>query len=420
MEVNNMRSVILDVGSMYTKAGFSGEIAPRKVFRSCVGTPRHPGACMKFFDPHLSNYVAGNEAFSNRGLLNLCWPVRYGDIKDFEHYEYLLYDTFYRSLEVVPDATSLLMLQPPTQTHKDRERVAEIVFETFNIPLLGLLNTATATVYSTGQTTGIAVDSGAGKTFIGAVCDGYPLAHPQRFSPVAGDVLTRELFDALRRKGYPLSTEKDWAMVETAKETLCRVSTPPSSDGPPRGDLKGTQRGGGGPQGPPCDTAPEARLRLPDNEHVFLFEQALLLGERLFDTALVSQLPGEAEVGINPMGDPTGYAVSNPVCARPFSGWADVVQDVLAAAPEAYRDGLARNVVLGGGTTMMRDVEVRLQNELTQRATSAVKVIASNERAQAAWLGGSVWACSPSFPSLCLSKANYFEGESNVVHHYAC
>ncbi|CCW65653.1 unnamed protein product [Phytomonas sp. EM1] len=400
-----MRSVILDVGSLYTKAGFSGEIAARQVLRSCVGTPRHPGACMKFFDPHTADYVAGNEAFSDRGLLNLRWPVRYGHIMDFESYEYLLYHTLYRSLEVVPDATPLLLIQPTTQSHKDRERVAEVLFETFNIPLLGMLNASTATVYSTGRTTGIAVDSGAGKTLISAVCDSYPLSHTQRFSPIAGDVLTRELFNGLRQKGYPLSTEKDWAIVETVKETLCRVSRNPTEDR----------------QGVNKHVDATVRFTLPDNEHIFLFEHEVSLGEKLFDAKLVRQMPSEEEVGMNRYGDPTGYSVTNPACATPFTGWADVIEEVIAAAPGVYQEELRSNIVLGGGTTMLRDVDIRLQRELAQRgASSVVKIIAFRERAQAAWLGGSVWACSPSYPSLCLSKANYFEGGSSTVHHYAC
>lgn len=422
-----MRSAVLDVGTGFTKAGFSGEEAPREVFRSCTGVPRHAGVRATLYG-HPSDIVAGDEAFADRGLLELLWPVQKGRVADYAQLERLLYYTLYGRLRLVPDVTPLLMLEPADQTRESREKTAEILFESFNVPLAGTLNTATATVYSTGRTTGLVVDSGAGKTMISAVCDGYTLAHTARPSMIAGNCLTDDLFSFLRSRGYPLSVPTDWELVNEVKETLCHVSTTGAE-----ADAGECKVGDQTETLYPGETDGGAYYQLPDGERIFLLEAETQLAERLFKPSVT--LPGAEEAAAyEAPATPTGYSSSNPSMASARkgqgSGWADTICDVIAACPSpATRAALYSSVVLGGGTTMLRDVERRLQRELTSRTRSSsetggddnvvAKVVAFPNRAQAAWIGGSVWSCSAAFPALCLSKADYYEGGAGSVHKYA-
>eukprot|EP00796_Vickermania_ingenoplastis_P008215 gene8215-5740_t len=403
-----VQSVVIDVGSSFTKAGYAAEEAPRDVFHSWVGTPKHPNTRATLFR-HPTDIVAGEDAYRDAGLLNTVQPVVKGHVVDFDALECLLFDTIYRRLHILPDNSPFLLLEPADQTRADREKLVEIMFESFNAPMLGLLNNSTATVYSTGRTTGVAVDSGAGKTMVNAVTEGYALEGAMRSSYIAGDVLTDELFHCLRRRGYPLSTQRDWRIVEHVKETICRAAIDLDED---RRILR--------------DKGPEVSYSLPDNERIFLFEDLFMIPERLLDPHAMNRESG-SEVDVNQWRpkSPTQYSLTNPSCEWTLKGWADTIEEVIALSPELIRDTLYENIVLGGGTSMMRDLEKRLQREMVMKTANVknimgeprlVKCVAFEERAVAAWLGASIWGASPTYLQTTLKKSDYHEKGPSSIH----
>ena len=73
-------ALVVDNGSGRIMAGFSGSNAPRAVFPSIVGRPRHPGVMGEDF------YV-GDEAQSKRGILNLKCPIHQGIVLNWDDME---------------------------------------------------------------------------------------------------------------------------------------------------------------------------------------------------------------------------------------------------------------------------------------------------------------------------------------------
>lgn len=410
---------VIDVGTSVTKAGFSGEESPRCLFHTCVGTPKHQKTRATLL-LHPTEIPTGEEAYQASGLMSTAKPVVKGQIEDFDALEQLLFDTFYRRLCILPDSSPVLMLEAPDKSPKASEKTAEILFENFNVPMAGFLNTSSATVYSTGRTTGVAVDSGAGKTWINVVKEGFPVAGTLRTSYIAGDVLTDELFHSLRERGYPLSTEKDWRTVENVKETICRAAM----------NLPAEQQA-------MREEGPRVSFELPDNERIFVFEELFMIPERLFDPSTMSKRHWRSVDGGEPQLDlnqwrptsPTGMSEVNPRCKSSLKGWAETIDEVISYSPELIRDTLYENVVLGGGTSMLADLEKRLQrllvaNNATRKNVMGeprlVKCVAFEERAVAGWLGGSIWSASPSFLYSTLSKTDYDEIGPNSVHTYRC
>merc|ERR1711962_1651534 len=98
------------------KAGFAGDDAPRAVFPSIVGRPRHQGVMVGMGQKDA--YVC-DEAQSKRGILTLKYPVEHGIITNWD----------------------------------DREKICQIMFETFNMPAMYVAIQAVLSLYASGRTT---------------------------------------------------------------------------------------------------------------------------------------------------------------------------------------------------------------------------------------------------------------------------
>lgn len=79
---------------------------------------------------------------------------------------------------------------------------------------------------------------------------------------------------------------------------------------------------------------------------------------------------------------------------------------------------LFSNVILSGGTTMLDGLQERLHKDLNESCEEAVavKVVAPPERRYSVWMGGAALASMSSFQDNWISKAEYEESGSSIVH----
>jgi len=210
-------SIIIDNGSNTCKAGISGDESPKCIFSSIINHRR------------LSNkkdFFIGNELQSARDIFTLKNPIVRGIVTNWDEMEKIWNHIFHSELKVVPEEHQVLLTEAPLNPKVNREKMAEVMFETFNVPAMFVAIPAVLSLYGSGRTTGLVFDSGHGVTHVVPVYDGYHIHNSIIRSNFAGQDLNGYLMKLLKKK-LPES------VVQNIKEDLCFVEQDKASSTTP-------------------------------------------------------------------------------------------------------------------------------------------------------------------------------------------
>jgi centractin len=112
----------------------------------------------------------------------------------------------------------------------NRDTAAQILFETFNVPALYTSVQAVLSLYASGRTTGIVLDSGDGVSHAVPVYDGFAIPNSVRRIDVAGRDVTEYLQTQLRKAGYIFHTSAEKEIVRQIKEKTSYVALDPAKE----------------------------------------------------------------------------------------------------------------------------------------------------------------------------------------------
>jgi len=116
------------------------------------------------------------------------------------------------------------LTEAPMNPKKNREKMAQIFFETFGVPGFYVSVQAVLSLYSSGKTTGLVLDSGDGVTHSVPIFEGYSLPHAIQRINLAGRDLTEYFIKLLHELGHNMSSSAEKEIARDMKEKLCYVA----------------------------------------------------------------------------------------------------------------------------------------------------------------------------------------------------
>ncbi|XP_038071385.1 actin, muscle-like [Patiria miniata] len=376
MAEGGVRAVVIQSGSFSCKAGFAGEDFPSAVFPCVVGKPRFKGITPGV--GHKASFV-GHEALKRRSVLSLKSPIERGLVRDWDGLEKVWHHTFDNELRVPSEDHPVLLTEVPLSSNESREKMAQIMFETFNVPAFYLANQAKLSMCSSGRLTGMVVHVGHGVSYAVPVSEGFALKHATLRQDLAGQDLTEYLSDMLFARGLISKSAADSELAREIKEQMCRLAL---NFQPEMARLA-------------SDPSLAKDYRLPDSKVITVSKEQLQCPEALLRPLVM---------GIN------------------APGLCQLAVDSIEKCESSLREDMYANIVLSGGSSLFPGLADRLKLEverhLEQSTTGApeVNIVAPPDRRYSSWMGGAILPTLPTFRHIWVSRQEYQESGPGIVH----
>lgn len=378
--------IVIDNGSGSVKAGFAGDDTPKVVELLLVGRNKYMRIMAGGSDPESGHYI-GENAQEKRGLLSLSHPVSHGIVTNWEDMDLVWSHCYSMGLRSLPQDHPLLITEAPLNPRLNRAKMAQLLFEQYNIPCLYVLVQAVLALYASGRTTGVVLDVGDGVSHVVPVYEGFSLPQSIRRLDIAGRDITEQLQYNLRRiQGLSLSSSSEMEIVRLMKEKFCFVSLDVAKD-------ERAYRTYGDSQ----SSSLYGTYRLPDGHQVTLGPERFRLSEILFQPHLIGDENGGIHMQVN---------------------------TAISKVDLDLRPALYQNLVLLGGSTLLRGFGDRLLLELKQLQEGSyatrmkIKIYAPPERKFSTWIGGSILAGLLTFSRMWVTLEEYRENPD--LMHLRC
>jgi len=369
MNNTNNAAIVMDNGTGLVKSGMAGDDAPRCVFPSIVGRPKNESIMLGM--GHKNAYV-GDEAQAKRGVLVLKYPIEQGIVTCWEDLEMIWHHSFYNELRITPEQQPILLTEAPLNPRQNREKMIGIMFEKFGIPATFVAIQAILSLYASGRTTGIVMDSGDGVSHTVPIFEGYSLPHAVHRLNLAGRNLTSWMAKLLTEAGHSFTTSAEMEIVRDIKESLCRVAVDYDKE-----LIESTKN--------------SENYELPDGLIVKINSEKFRCPEALFKPSLI---------GIE--GD----------------GISDMTVSSIKGCDIDIRKDLNSNIILSGGTSLFEDLDTRMAKDIKSLTPSSIqtRIIAPPERKYSVWIGGSILSSLSTFNNMWITSEEYEEYGSSIIN----
>lgn len=408
---NRLPACVIDPGTGYCKLGFAGNTEPQYIIPSAIAiresakvgdqASRRLGKGVEDLD-----FFIGDEAIDKPNYA--CkYPIRHGIVEDWDLMERFLEQSIFKYLRAEPEDHYFLLTEPPLNTPENREYLAEIMFESFNVPglyiavqaVLALAASWTSRQQAERSLTGVVVDSGDGVTHVIPVAEGYVIGSCIKHIPIAGRDITYFIQQLLREREPSIPPEQSLETAKAIKERWGYICP---------------------------DIAKEfTKYDTDPSKWIKKFDGVNSITKQKFSVDVAYERFLGPEIFFHP-------EFSNPDFTTPIS---ETVDNVIQNCPIDVRRPLYKNIVLSGGSTMFRDFGRKLKRDVQRIVDNRLKlseqlsggklkpkpietqVITHHMQRYAVWFGGSMLASTPEFYTASHTKSDYDEIGPSICRH---
>ena len=370
------RCVVIDNGSKYIKACITykedekfsclADLHNMNIFKSLVAYPKYkanPGAKQ-------DECFIGDDAFHKGAIAKFNYPIKQGTVSNWDEVEKIWDYTFINKLRVDTCESKILISEPILNAKEEREKSAQIMFETFNVPSLYIANQGVLSLYSTGRVIGVDLESGDGVTQIVPIYEGFYISHAVQRIDIGGKDLTDFMMRLLTEKGRRFSSSSEIEITENIKEKCCYL---PSIENENK-------------------SIETYIYELPDGTNINIRDERVKCPLALFNPKLLN---------------------------KEGLGIADACYHCVQKCDIDLRKELYYSVILTGGNTLFPGLRERFEEELKKLVPESLrfdlKISAPEERKYSALIGGAILSLNLKQPDW-ISKEEYEEYGATVVH----
>ena len=361
--------IIIDFGSNSIKCGFNYDLYPRFIIPNAIGKIKN-----KAFSPikNYNDYYCGYDALYNSSSIDLSYPRIENNgkistdeegIKDLESLFSYIFDEKIKTHEYTYD---IFIVDSINTSTKEREAIAHILFDKFNIYHLHFEPQSIMTLYSTSKTSGLVVESGEISTEIVPIIEGYIISQGICNFPIAGHELTKR-FENVYKDIFDINcVNNHYWMAQKIKEEYSQI-LPSHKDFQELMSKKDIDK---------------KEYILPDGNIVELGNEIYEIPEAIFNPNIF-----EIETKNLP----------------------EIILDSISKCDISTRKELYNNIILGGGNTFIKGFESRLKSEIEEIKKRNCGIVSLKERNYSAWIGASGISSMSNFNNKWVSRNEYFE-----------
>ncbi|KAK6170054.1 hypothetical protein SNE40_018540 [Patella caerulea] len=361
-------ALIIDHGSGTSKVGFAGDDEPRMVIPTVTASPKSQVSLNQ------KDCYVGDDVPGTRDMVYIRYPIEHGIITRWDEMERVWHHIFHNVLCINPEERPVLLTEPSFNPKMNREKMTQIMFETFNTPALCVSIQSVLSLYASGRTAGVVCDSGHGISNILPVYEGHGLISKGRKFDIAGGELTDYLRRVLNGRGYNFRAIPEIDIVRGIKEKLCYVAADY------RKDLDESASN---------SSSFEEFYELPGGEIVTVGKERFMCPEVLFQPSIDE---------------------------REMVGLHEQLCSAIDSLDSDYRSEMYNNIVLSGGSTLFPGFTDRMLKEVKDLAPTLANINISPGQKHSAWIGGSMLARLSTFLPRCIIKDEYDEYGPSIVH----
>lgn len=368
---DELSTIVIDNGSGSIKAGIAGNEHPSTVFPTVIGHS-------KFLDPKKvsrNNQVIGDEAIARVASLKLECPINHGIVTNWDDMETIWDFLFKNELRVDPSEYSILISETGLSPKVNREKIMQVMFETFNAKSFYINDQSLFSSYSSGRTTCIVLQVGESISIVNPIYEGKIEQQGYRKVNYAGRDVNEYLIRILTESGHFFSTSEEKEMARDIKEKYGYVALDYDHEIQKSSEL-------------------DVSYNTCHGENITISSERFRCTEVLFKPHFIQK----EEDGID-----------------------RILFDSILSTDEYVQRDLFANIVVSGGSTLFKGFSERIQQEIERLALSynpisKIKVVAAPDRKYSTWIGGSIYASLTTYPQKAIAHEEYDDAGPGIVH----